>query len=300
MSQDTTLTSSQQVATSEIRATTAWHVEQVDRSGNARITAVATELDIKGQAFPSISKEFAVSGFQMAPDGKTTDITGMGILAGGRSSIPTFPKTVVRPGDTWTGTAYFEVVLGTPLIVSGKLTYKLLGVADVQEALWTKISFHGDIGAPKRRVPMKRIIGVKMGQVLVAGDKGVQVQEVEPDSPAAKSGVLPGDIITRFAGFVITSPAELSLAIAMSPEGSSELQILRQGKTLEFTLKPVVTAWANVQADASVEGTVMFDATCGIIVRIASFGGIMVDIDGQVIKQEYSVVSELQITGTDE
>lgn len=67
-------------------------------------------------------------------------------------------------------------------------------------------------------------------------EKGALIAEVYPDSPAAKGGIMRGDIVTSFNGKPIEDPYSLSLTVGNTQPGSeAEMKVLRNGK--ETTLK---------------------------------------------------------------
>jgi serine protease Do len=69
--------------------------------------------------------------------------------------------------------------------------------------------------------------------------EGALVDQAEPDTPAAKAGIEPGDVITAVNGKAIKDSRALALEVsAMAPESSAKLDILRKGeaKTITVTL----------------------------------------------------------------
>ena len=69
--------------------------------------------------------------------------------------------------------------------------------------------------------------------------EGALVDQAEPDTPAAKAGIQPGDVITAVNGKAIKDSRTLAREIsAMTPESSVKLDILRKGeaKTITVTL----------------------------------------------------------------
>jgi len=68
---------------------------------------------------------------------------------------------------------------------------------------------------------------------------GALVDEAKPDTPAAKAGIQPGDVITAVNGNPIKDSRELAREISgMGPGSSAKLDILRKGeqKTIDVTL----------------------------------------------------------------
>jgi len=68
---------------------------------------------------------------------------------------------------------------------------------------------------------------------LPAADKsGALVAQVESDSPAAKAGLQPGDVIRALDGKSVTDPRDLALDVAgLHPGSATKLDLLRGGKT---------------------------------------------------------------------
>jgi len=70
-------------------------------------------------------------------------------------------------------------------------------------------------------------------QFKVKVHSGVMVHEVRDNTPAAKAGVQPGDVILRFAGQPVNEPRELQTIVERSPIGSTQsMVLLRDGKEL--------------------------------------------------------------------
>ena len=66
--------------------------------------------------------------------------------------------------------------------------------------------------------------------------KGVLINEVMPDSPAARAGLKPGDILLEFEGRPMEGPSDLQRAVGFfSPDRSAKVKILRDQaeKTVE-------------------------------------------------------------------
>jgi serine protease Do len=70
-------------------------------------------------------------------------------------------------------------------------------------------------------------------QFKVKVHNGVMVREVRDNTPAAKAGVQPGDVILQFAGQSIGNPRELQNIVERSTIGSSQpMVLLRDGKQM--------------------------------------------------------------------
>lgn len=67
--------------------------------------------------------------------------------------------------------------------------------------------------------------------------QGVLVEAVVPESPAAKAGIQPNDILLRAGETALTQPRDLVEAINATKDGAMKIELLRAGKpkTLEAT-----------------------------------------------------------------
>ena len=96
-----------------------------------------------------------------------------------------------------------------------------------------------------------------MAEALHLKDKishpGALVAEVTPDSPAAKAGVKPGDIITGVAGKTVGTPRDLAIDVAaVRPGEDTKLDVLRDGATQ--TLTATIASLSTEDATASNAG----------------------------------------------
>ncbi len=76
----------------------------------------------------------------------------------------------------------------------------------------------------------------------LSGRDGALVASVAEDSPAARAGVRPGDVIVRFDGKAVDSPRALSTIVAGTATGKNvELSVVRDGRAqpLRVTVAPL-------------------------------------------------------------
>ncbi len=67
---------------------------------------------------------------------------------------------------------------------------------------------------------------------------GVLVSEVVPDSPAARAGLAPGDIIMEFDGKQVRNPTDLARAVGLARPGhQARLTVWRNGRTRTLTAR---------------------------------------------------------------
>jgi len=105
-------------------------------------------------------------------------------------------------------------------------------------------------------VAIREVSGELADQLGVAGHEGVLVQEVTPESPAAKAGFEPGDVITQYGGKTIHSPRDLQTLVERTTVDSKEtVKVLRDGKQVELNVvvKPFPAKEADVAASSDEE-----------------------------------------------
>ena len=82
------------------------------------------------------------------------------------------------------------------------------------------------------------------------GHGGALVASVEPDSPAAKAGVQPGDVIEQVNGNKIGDPRELAVDVAaVAPGDQAKLTVFRDGDTKD--LQAIVASLPTADESAS-------------------------------------------------
>ena len=73
----------------------------------------------------------------------------------------------------------------------------------------------------------------------IAQDEGVLVVRVIPQSPAAKSGFEPGDVISQVGNLPVTTSLQVQEQVELSEIGSElEVQVIRNGEAKTLKVKP--------------------------------------------------------------
>lgn len=68
--------------------------------------------------------------------------------------------------------------------------------------------------------------------------QGALINAVEPDSPADKGGIKPGDVIVRFDGQIIVDSGDLPHVVGMmAPGENAQVEIYREGKRKKLTME---------------------------------------------------------------
>jgi C-terminal processing protease CtpA/Prc len=68
---------------------------------------------------------------------------------------------------------------------------------------------------------------------------GVYVEDVRPDSPAAKAGLQPADIVTKFDGEAVRSARQFGRLVRETPAGRTvNATVLRDGRSMELSFMP--------------------------------------------------------------
>ena len=92
---------------------------------------------------------------------------------------------------------------------------------------------------------------------------GALVAEVEPNGPAAKAGLKPGDVVTAVNGTAVNDPRALARQVAaLRPGSSATVAVLRDGA--EKSLQMTTVALPEKAADASTPGEPSNDGKLGL------------------------------------
>jgi len=267
--QKTTIASEGKTTGWEQSAILQYHVKEVSNEGTAQVFLSCKNLDTKGVGFEVFTflpcSLHNVGSFSIAPSGHMTDITGVISIR----SLPTFPNDPLKIGSKWIDTIGILITPTLPrAIMTGKCTYHLVGLADVEGHKWAKITFEGKLELSKQEV-MHKVIGVKPTEKPTKDGQGVSVGEVVAGSPAEKAGILQGDIILSFGSMPVNTWLDLIVVIAKSSHDKPvEVVVVRDKVRKKLFVKPRVTSSGQIELKGSIKGMFVFDVTMGGIVRI--------------------------------
>ena len=98
-------------------------------------------------------------------------------------------------------------------------------------------------GAGGREDGARQSDGPRLGLRLAPGENGVQVAEVEPGSPAARTGLREGDVILDVAGKSVKRPADVADAVrsARSDNRKTILMRVRSAEGVRFVAVPTAS-----------------------------------------------------------
>lgn len=68
-------------------------------------------------------------------------------------------------------------------------------------------------------------------------EEGLLTLRVAPESPAARAGLEPGDVVTKVNGTAVETLRDLRQAVAQAGEPSAKLEVFREGSRRELTLR---------------------------------------------------------------
>jgi S1-C subfamily serine protease len=109
-------------------------------------------------------------------------------------------------------------VLGQ-LLAHGRVRRAYLGIGAARRPLDRRLAYHHGLGA-----------------------SAVEVQSVEPDSPAAKADLRDGDLIVTFGATAIAGVDQLHRVLRNAPDGPVKLAVIRRGQRLDLDITPAWTA----------------------------------------------------------
>ena len=87
-------------------------------------------------------------------------------------------------------------------------------------------------------VEAQELTGATAKAMHVGNDSGALLAGIEPDSPASRAGLKPGDIITQVDGKKVSNPRELAVDVAaIKPSSDAHLTVLENGQSKDVALK---------------------------------------------------------------
>ena len=111
--------------------------------------------------------------------------------------------------------------------------------SEVVKNVVAQLREHGRVARGWLGVQMQEITPALAKAVGVGKDKGVLVDTVTKDSPAARGDIKQGDVILAFNGTKIETPRDLAWAVAQTPAGKTvPVQVWREGqeRSLDVTV----------------------------------------------------------------
>jgi serine protease Do len=111
--------------------------------------------------------------------------------------------------------------------------------SEVAKTVVAQLREHGRVARGWLGVQMQEITPTLAKAVGIAKDKGVLVDLVTKDSPAARSDMKQGDVIVSFNGTKIETPRDLAFAVAETPAGKTvPVRVWRDGqeRSLDVTI----------------------------------------------------------------
>ena len=98
---------------------------------------------------------------------------------------------------------------------------------------------YGEVRRPYLGVALDNIEQVDVRVYSLPSPAGAEVIRVEPDSPAARSGIRLGDVIVQLGQTRVATVAELQAALArLEPNRSTTLRVWRGGREVEVNVTP--------------------------------------------------------------
>jgi serine protease Do len=126
---------------------------------------------------------------------------------------------------------------------------------DVALKVRDDIVTHGKVSHGRLGVTVQAIDQTLAENFGLKSPQGALVSSVQKNSPAAKAGLEPGDVITKFNGVAINRSSDLPSLVASLRAGSpAKIEIWRDGKTREVTAQLAERETPKNIADAGDDG----------------------------------------------
>ena len=131
-----------------------------------------------------------------------------------------------------------EVVGVNSAIIQGANTIGFAIPIDVVKQILPQLKTKGKVSRGFLGVQLQAITQDMVEQLGLKSTQGALVSDVVPDSPAAQSGLKPGDVIVGLNGRKVAENNQLTRDIgAVPPDGMVKLEVIREGKTRGFEVK---------------------------------------------------------------
>lgn len=110
--------------------------------------------------------------------------------------------------------------------------------ADLVRYVANSLAQHGEVIRGHLGVTVQSLTPALANQFDLDSSQGALVTDVVPNSPAARGGLVGGDIITRLDGNPVIDSSRLSLAVAQTTPGTEiQLEVLRDGRRENVTVE---------------------------------------------------------------
>ena len=120
------------------------------------------------------------------------------------------------------------------------------------------------------------------------GPRGVAIRELHPESPFAKAGLIPGDVLTELGGRSIDGPQELDYRLAvLGPGSKADIRYWRDGAEAAASIALTEAPGMAVETVSMPAGTIFAGLT------VAPLGPALIDRLGLPLTAEGVVVTEV-------
>lgn len=143
--------------------------------------------------------------------------------------------------------------------------------SNLVRSTFEQLSKHGTVERASLGIRAQAIDGRMAAYFKLKSPDGALIQQVDKAGPAARAGIVPGDVVMRLGGDKVRDANDLLARIARKKPGEKlELELLRAGKVLRIQ---VMTAHASAATERAAESSASNpapDAMLGLRVRALS------------------------------
>lgn len=172
-----------------------------------------------------------------------------GIISGTKRTLPSGKRAeylqtdaAINPGNSGGPLVNLdgEVIGINTAIASNNGGYQGVGFAiPSNQAKWvtTQLKDRGEVSRAYLGVAIEDVTADLAAQLGTPVGQGALVNEVYPDTPAAKAGIRDGDVILSFAGEKVTNRSSLQQIVERSPiDSKQKAELLRDGKPVTVSV----------------------------------------------------------------